>query len=577
MAETPRIRTRTAPEAPGLAALPPLLQRIYAARGVRDVESLDYSLSRLPNYTALKGLDAACDLLGAALDNDHPILIVGVFDADGATSTALVCDALTAMGAGHVDHFIPHRIEHGYGLSPQVVAALETAGHRPGLLVTVDNGISSHRGVDAAHAAGWRVIVSDHHLPGESLPAADAIVNPNQVSPNQPGCGAFGQNLAGVGVAFYLMAALRARLKRRADDRHLPNMGEYLDLVALGTVADVVTLDHLNRLLVAQGLRRIRAGRCRPGITALIAAAGRDPARLSASDIGFAVGPRLNAAGRLDDMRLGVACLRAADRPTAEHYAGQLSSLNNQRRAVQARMQDSAEQSLAALGPIETLPAGLAVFHDDWHEGVVGLLAGKLRERYRRPVVAFARARDGRLKGSARSVDGLHIRDVLAAIAAADPKLIDQFGGHAQAAGLSLAPEHLDAFSRAFDSHVSQRLTPAMLRHELESDGTLADEQLNLNVAESLRDAGPWGAGFEEPLFHGAFEVIERRLLREKHLKMTLRARRGVQQIEAIAFNYPQLVDKGQVINLVYRLAVNQYRGHETANMIVEHVVAPRA
>ncbi len=560
-----------APGAPGLAALPPLLQRIYAARGVRDVESLDYSLGRLPDYAALKGLEAAWDLLETALDNDQPILIVGDFDADGATSTALVCDALTAMGARRVDHFIPNRIAHGYGLSPRVVVALETAGMQPGLLLTVDNGISSHRGVDAAHAAGWRVIVSDHHLPGESLPAADAVVNPNQ-----PGCGAFGTNLAGVGVAFYLMAALRARLKRRADGRQLPNMAEYLDLVALGTVADVVAFDHLNRLFVAQGLRRIRAGRCRPGVSALIAAAGRDAARVSASDIGFAVGPRLNAAGRLDDMRLGVACLRAPDRLTAERYAAQLSSLNTQRRAVQARMQESAEQALAALGPIETLPAGLVVFDEDWHEGVVGLLAGKLRERYRRPVVAFARAQDGRLKGSARSVDGLHIRDVLAVLAAADPQLIDQFGGHAQAAGLGLAPEYLDAFSRAFDSQVGERLTPAMLRHEIESDGTLADAQLNLTVAASLRDAGPWGAGFEQPLFHGAFEVVERRLLREKHLKMTVRARSGVQQIEAIAFNYPQLVDKGDVINLVYRLAVNHYRGHETANMIVEHVVGKR-
>jgi len=567
-ATAPRIRTRPVPDAPGLAHLPPLLQRLYAARGVTDARQLDYGLAQLPDYAVLRDIDNACDLLATALTEQQFILVVGDFDADGATSAALVCDALIAMGAVAVDCFVPNRMTHGYGLSPAVVEAIGEQGRTPGLLITVDNGITSHAGVEAAQAAGWRVLVTDHHLPGTTLPPAEAIINPNQ-----PGCGAFGGNLAGVGVAFYLMAALRGRLRRQGQGA-LPHLGDYLDLVAVGTVADMVPLDHLNRLLVAQGLRRIRNGRTRPGIAALIEAAERDPARLVATDIGFGLAPCLNAAGRLDDMREGIACLRASDHASAARFAARLSMLNNQRRDMQQDMQAEAERALARHRTPVSLPAGLTVHDDGWHEGIVGLLAGKLCEHYKRPVVAFAPSGNGDLlKGSARSTDGIHMRDVLAAMAAENPELIERFGGHARAAGLQLTSTRLDEFSNTFARIVAEHTTADGTDDTIITDGTLAARQLDLQTAHCLRDAGPWGTDFEAPLFHGDFEVLSHRLLKGRHLKMAVQPTNGRQAIDAIAFNRTDAVAAGDHIRLVYRLEVNRYRGLDSANLIVEDIL----
>lgn len=563
----PRIIERSAEIPAALAPIEsPLLKRLYAGRGVTSPEALDYTLKGLPHFSGLRGIDTACDLLEAAIETGCRILIVGDFDADGATSTALVCDVLQAMGATCVDHFVPHRARHGYGLSPAVVEAVGD-GDTGDLIVTVDNGISSISGVDAAHAAGWQVLVSDHHLPGEALPNAEAIVNPNQA-----GCAFACKSLAGVGVVFYLMAALRSRLATRTPDRVLPRLSEYLDLVAVGTVADVVPLDHLNRTLVSQGLRRIRRGLARPGIAALIEVAGRDATRLSAADIGFAVGPRLNAAGRLEDMRIGVACLRAADAGSAQTLAGELSAINRQRQGVQRRMQAEADAALAALdaGPAER--AALVVYSDDWHEGIVGLIAARLRERHGRPVIAFAPGAHGLLKGSARSIGGLHIRDVLAAVDAQQPGLVAQFGGHAQAAGLALRPEAISAFESALEAAVSARLTPAMLSPDIVTDGALADADLGLETARLLESSGPWGAGFDEPLFHGLFEIVDQRIVGEKHLKLQVRPAGGATVIEAMRFNQGGLLDAGRRYQLVYRLAVNVFRGRTSENLIViEH------
>ncbi|MES1930339.1 single-stranded-DNA-specific exonuclease RecJ [Salinisphaera dokdonensis CL-ES53] len=565
-AALPRIVERDAAVQAGLAELAsPLLQRLYAGRGVTDADELEYSLARLPHYRDLHGIDTACDLLETALISGHRILVVGDFDADGATSTALVCDVLEAMGAGRVDHFVPHRARHGYGLSPAVVEAVGH-GDTGDLIVTVDNGIASVSGVEAAHAAGWQVLVCDHHLPGDTLPAAEAIVNPNQ-----PGCAFAGKTLAGVGVAFYLMAALRARLAERDPNRALPRMSDYLDLVAVGTVADVVALDHLNRTLVSQGLRRIRRGLARPGIAALIEVAGRDATRLNAADIGFAVGPRLNAAGRLEDMSIGIACLRATDGASARTLASELSAINRQRQSVQRRMQEEADTALAALDQPPAERAALVVYSDDWHEGIVGLIASRLRERHGRPVIAFAPGAHGLLKGSARSINGLHIRDVLAAIDARHDGLMAQFGGHAQAAGLALRPEAIGEFEKALESVVAERLTPAMLSPDIVTDGALADEELALDTARLLESNGPWGAGFDEPLFHGVFEIVSQRIVGEKHLKLEVRPVAGSTVIEAMRFNHGEMLDAGTCYQLVYRLAVNVFRERTTANLIVIH------
>lgn len=561
----PRIVERVAPECHALACLtPPLLRRVYAGRGIRQASELDYRLTGLPDFSALKDIEAAVDELETTVVSRRPIHVIGDFDADGATSTTLALDALETLGA-KCDFFMPQRATHGYGLSPAVIEAIGAAPAEGGLILTVDNGIAAIAGVDAARAAGWEVVVTDHHLPGERLPAAAAIVNPNQ-----SGCDFAGKHLAGVGVVFYVMAALRARLGQRGVP-DLPRMGDLLDLVAVGTVADVVALDHVNRTLVSQGLRRIRAGRGRPGIVALAEIAGREPVRLDTDDIGFAIGPRLNAAGRLEDMRLGVACLRAATLDEARRGAETLSSINRQRRSVQQRMQGQAEAALARLTALDESPAALVVYEADWHEGIVGLIAARLRERIHRPVVAFAPGEHGELKGSARSIPGLHVRDALAAVDAAAPGLITRFGGHAQAAGLSLPPAALADFSRHFQAAVDARLTPAMTTREYVTDGELAGADHCLGTAARLRDGGPWGAGFDAPLFHGAYHILGQRVVGSGHLKLTVQSCIGGEPIEAMIFNRGELLDAAQVYRLVFRLQVNEFRGRQSANLIVEH------
>ena len=565
-----RIEVRPLPEQmPDLGELPALLARLYAARGVRSAEELDKALGRLLPYQQLKGIEGAVDLLVQALQQRQRILIVGDFDADGATASSVGVLGLRQLGAAQVDYLVPNRFEYGYGLTPEIVAvALQ---RQPDLLVTVDNGISSVEGVAAAKAAGLRVLVTDHHLPGPQLPAADAIVNPNQ-----PGCSFPSKSLAGVGVMFYVLLALRARLREMSwfVGRAELNLAELLDLVALGSVADVVPLDANNRILVHQGLARIRAGRARPGLRAILEVAGRDHRRISSTDLGFILGPRLNAAGRLDDMSLGIECLLCEDEALARDMAVQLDQLNQDRKAIEQGMQREALAQLKDL-PLDDLPYGLCLFEPDWHQGVIGILASRLKERYHRPAIAFADAGDGLLKGSARSVPGLHIRDALDAVAARHPGLISKFGGHAMAAGLSLPQEHFGAFAVAFDAEVRRQLSADDLTGRLLSDGQLQVGEFNLELARALRHAGPWGQHFPEPLFHGRFQLVQQRLVGERHLKLQLKTECGSQALDGIAFN----IDREQWPNanvcwveLAYKLDLNEYRGNESVQLLVNYL-----
>ncbi|MCQ9427179.1 single-stranded-DNA-specific exonuclease RecJ [Pseudomonas sp. LJDD11] len=568
-----RIEHRPMPSPlPVLGDLPPLLTRLYASRGVVSAEELDKSLARLIAYQQLKGIDAAVDLLVEALQQRQRILIVGDFDADGATASTVGVLGLRLMGAAHVDYLVPNRFEYGYGLTPEIVdVALQRS---PDLLMTVDNGISSVDGVAAAKAAGLRVLVTDHHLPGHQLPAADAIVNPNQ-----PGCSFPSKSLAGVGVMFYVLMALRARLREIGwfDQRAQPNLGELLDLVALGSVADVVPLDANNRILVHQGLMRIRAGRARPGLRAILEVARRDPSRITSTDLGFILGPRLNAAGRLDDMSLGIECLLCDDPDRAREMAVQLDELNQDRKSIEQGMQREALAQLKDL-PQESMPFGLCLFEPDWHQGVIGILASRLKERYHRPTIAFASAGDGVLKGSARSVPGFHIRDALDAVAARYPELISKFGGHAMAAGLSLPEQNFPAFCAAFDHEVRRQLNEDDLTGRLLSDGTLAVEEFHLELARALRNAGPWGQHFPEPLFHGIFQLAEQRVVGERHLKMVLKTECGSVRLDGIAFGVDRDIWPNpniRWVELAYRLDLNEFRGNETVQLLVTHI-APR-
>jgi single-stranded-DNA-specific exonuclease len=571
------IRPRTLPDdALLLPDLHPVLARIYALRGVRGAAELERALKGLAPAQQLRGLDAALDLLEAALRQDERILIVGDFDADGATSTTLAVLALRAMGARHVDYLVPNRFKYGYGLTPEIVA-LAGSTKAPNLIVTVDNGISSIEGVAAAQQAGIRVLITDHHLPGAMLPAADAILNPNQ-----PGCGFPSKNLAGVGVIFYLLSSLRTRLKERGwfAERNLPEpvMAELLDLVALGTVADVVPLDANNRVLVQQGLSRIRAGRCRPGISALLAVAGKAPERIVASDLAFQVAPRLNAAGRLDDMAHGIECLLTESPEVAAQYAADLDALNLERRSIESGMQQEALYALKQLSlDSKSLPQGLVLFDRNWHQGVIGIVAGRIKERYHRPVIAFAPADEGEsaeLKGSARSIPGVHVRDVLDTVAARNPGLITRFGGHAMAAGLTLPAEHLARFRQAFDEAVRNVANAADLEPVLYSDGELPPDCFNETFAEALREAGPWGQGFPEPLFHGEFLCLDQRLLKEKHLKLSLSHPASNRVFDAIAFNVDLDVwpNQAQRVRLAYRLDINEFRGSRSLQLMVEYL-----
>jgi single-stranded-DNA-specific exonuclease len=557
---------------PDLGDLPPLLTRLYAARGVQSAAELDKGLARLLPYQQLKGIDAAVELLVQALQQQQRILIVGDFDADGATASSVGLLGLRLLGAASVDYLVPNRFEYGYGLTPEIVAvALE---RQPDLLITVDNGISSVDGVAAANAAGLPVLVTDHHLPGAELPAAAAIVNPNQ-----PGCAFPSKSLAGVGVIFYVLLALRARLRELGwftEQRPEPNLAELLDLVALGTVADVVPLDANNRILVHQGLARIRAGRARAGLKAVLEVAGREAQRISSTDLGFILGPRLNAAGRLDDMSLGIECLLADDSAVARDMAIQLDQLNQDRKAIEQGMQREALGKLKELA-LEDLPFGLCLFEPDWHQGVIGILAARLKERYHRPAIAFADAGDGLLKGSARSVEGLHIRDALDALAAANPGLISKFGGHAMAAGLSLPQENFPAFAAAFAAEVSRQLSADDLTGRLLSDGQLNADEFNLPLAQALRHAGPWGQHFPEPLFEGRFEILQQRLVGEKHLKLLLRTDCGTQTLDGIAFNIDRELwpnPNVRKVDLAYKLDVNEFRGRESVQLLISHIAA---
>jgi len=570
-----RIESRPLPEnLPDLGDLPPLLTRLYAARGVQSAAELDKGLARLIPYQQLKGVDAAVELLVDALEKGERILYVGDFDADGATASSVGVLALRMLGAAWVDYLVPNRFEYGYGLTPEIVAvALEK---RPQLLVTVDNGISSIDGVAAAKAAGLRVLVTDHHLPGPELPAADAIVNPNQ-----PGCDFPSKAMAGVGVIFYVMLALRARLRERgwfaARGVAEPNLAELLDLVSLGSVADVVPLDANNRILVHQGLARIRAGRARPGLRALLEVAGRDCRRITSTDLGFILGPRLNAAGRLDDMSLGIELLLCEDESLARDMAVQLDQLNQDRKAIEQGMQREALAQLKEL-PVEEMPFGLCLFDAEWHQGVIGILASRLKERYHRPTIAFADAGDGTLKGSARSVAGFHIRDALDAVAARHPGLISKFGGHAMAAGLSLPQENFGAFAAAFDAEVRRQLDEQDLTGRLLSDGQLGAEEFHLELARALRQAGPWGQHFPEPLFHGIFQIVQQRVVGERHLKLVLKTECGSLQLDAIAFNIDRDIWPNPTVRwaeVAYKLDVNEFRGNETVQLMVAHI-APR-
>lgn len=552
--------------------LPPLLRQLYARRGVLPSEC-ELVLKGLLRPDTMKGLDRAAKLIADAMQQEKSILIVGDFDADGATSTSVCILALRMMGASKVDYLIPNRFDYGYGLSPEIVAVAATKQAQ--LLITVDNGISSIEGVAAAKAFGMQVVITDHHLPGHELPKADAIVNPNQ-----PGCQFASKSIAGVGVAFYLMTALRAELRARhwyqARGIAEPNLGTLLDIVALGTVADVVSLDTNNRILVEAGLQRVRSGRCRVGITALLEVAKRNPARIVASDFGFAVGPRLNAAGRLDEMALGVETLLCEDIMYARRMAAELDSLNQERRELEVGMQQEALKSLEYLKlNEEQLPWGIALFQEDWHQGVIGILASRIKDKYHRPVIAFADAGNGEIKGSARSIKGLHMRDLLELVNSRHPGLICKFGGHAMAAGLTLKSGGFATFAKAYDDAVREQLKPEQLTGELWSDGELTPTELTLEIAQLLRNAGPWGQSFEEPLFDGYFKIIQQRIVGERHLKLVLETPCGTVMLDAIAFNvdlhtWPDATI--QHARIVYKLDVNEYRGNFTLQLMVEQI-----
>ncbi|HKQ29705.1 MAG TPA: single-stranded-DNA-specific exonuclease RecJ, partial [Burkholderiales bacterium] len=552
------------------ADLHPVLRRIYGTRQVRSALELDRSLERLASPDALKGMTQAVALLAQALRGRQRILVLADFDADGATSCALMLRALRALGAHDVDYLVPNRFEYGYGLTPEIVEV--AVQRKPDLLVTVDNGISSVDGVRAAQAHGIRVLITDHHLPGTELPPADAIVNPNQT-----GCEFPSKALAGVGTAFYTMLALRAHLRASGwfAEQNIaePNLAKLLDLVALGTVADVVPLDANNRILVSHGLNRMRAEQCVPGIRALVEVGGRQLARLGASDLGFVVGPRLNAAGRLTDMSLGIECLLTDDLDRARELARTLDQLNRERREIERGMNEQAVAAVAALQLESTLPRGLCLFDESWHQGLIGIVAARVRERTHRPVIAFAPGNGTEIKGSARSVAGLHVRDALDSIATRRPNLLHKFGGHAMAAGLTLEREHYQDFTAAFDEEVSRWLSDDDLCGTILSDGELGTDDFTLDLAQALRDGGPWGSGFPEPIFDGAFEVVERRIVGEKHLKLVLRSPQGGRTIEAIAFRAAGVPAANEPrIRAAYRLDVNEYQGRRSVQLVVEHL-----
>lgn len=563
------------------AAVSPLLARIYASRQISDPDDLKLEPAGLLPPASLKGMNEATQLLWQTLQQQGRVLVVSDFDADGATSCAVVLRALQLMGFVHLDYIVPDRFTYGYGLSPEIVPL--AIARKPDLIITVDNGISSHEGVAMARAAGIAVLITDHHLPGQTLPDANAILNPNQ-----PDCHFASKALAGVGVVFYLMLGLRALLREHgwftAQGLPEPRLADLLDLVALGTVADVVPLDRNNRILVSEGLRRIRQGRACEGILALLNQGRRPYQSLVAADLGFAVGPRLNAAGRLEDMSLGIACLLSDDPSSARQLAAQLDRINDERKRIEGDMREQAMAALvqmqAQLTGAQEMPAALCLYDPQWHQGVVGILASRVKEQFHRPVIVFADADNSapdnaEVKGSARSVPGLHIRDLLDQIAAQHPGLISRFGGHAMAAGLSLEKSRLADFETAFVSAAGRLLDGDALQKRLLTDGAIEAALMRLETAEMLRNAGPWGQGFPEPLFDGEFELVSQRLVGERHLKMTLLPAGSDNLLDAIAFNIDPKVwpDPGvSQVRLVYRLDINEYRGQRQLQLLVEYL-----
>ncbi len=549
-----------------LSDLDPVHARLFAMRGISAASELDYGLANLAPVGSLDNVDTAVELLLSK--RNERIVVVGDFDVDGATSTALVLRCLREFGFEDVDYLVPNRFEYGYGLTPEIVR--EAAKSKPALLVTVDNGISSIAGVDEAKAANMAVLITDHHLPGDQLPDADVIVNPNL-----PGSRFLSRNLAGVGVAFYVVAALGKTLEQQGQAGAARIPATYLDLVALGTVADVVPLDHNNRILVEQGIRRMRAGKTVPGIGALLHQSGRHISRTVSTDLGFAVGPRLNAAGRLEDMSLGIECLLTDDQALAAQHAATLDQINRERREIESTMRDQAFAYVDSLDA-RRLPGCVCLYQADWHQGVVGLIASRVKERCHRPVVAFAKESDGFLKGSARSVSGVHIRDLLESISSARPGLIDKFGGHAMAAGLTISESAFDEFKELAATQLSRLYPDADFSGAILSDGVLPNDALNLPFARGLREAGPWGSGFPEPMWSGDFDILEQRTVGEKHLKLRVRPAAGGEAVDAIAFNQAGPAYRG-VVQLAYRLDVNEYRGVESAQLIVEQIASLQA
>ncbi|MEW9799006.1 single-stranded-DNA-specific exonuclease RecJ [Alteromonas sp. CYL-A6] len=563
---------RTLSSAPLSGDLHPVLERIYRGRNVQSMDELEHGLKSLLHFNQLKDMEKASALLAEAVTARKKVVIVGDFDADGATSTSVCLLALKMMGHPHVDYLVPNRFDFGYGLSTPIVDI--AAQHQAEILITVDNGIACHDGVAHAKALGMTVIVTDHHLPGETLPPADAIVNPNQ-----PGCTFPSPHIAGVGVAFYLMLACRSQLQSRGWFEQAgiapPNLATLLDIVAVGTVADVVRLDRNNRILVHQGLQRIRAGQCRPGIKALVEVAGRELAHLTSTDLGFVIGPRLNAAGRLDDMALGIACLTEDDPMQARMMAAELDALNQERRSIEQGMKEEAQKVLDSLTLSDgDMPPALVVYKEDFHQGVIGIVAGRIKEKYHRPTLAFAHQDDHTLKGSARSIPGVHIRDVLDEVNTRYPGVIEKFGGHAMAAGVSLPVAKLAQFTDALNTVTARHLALCDGDAVLYSDGELGREELSLPFARTLRSAGPFGQGFEAPLFDGVFTLVTQRIVGEKHLKLVLLHDDG-EEVDAIAFNidtnaWPDM--QARRVRIAYRLDVNVFRGNETVQLLVEQI-----
>lgn len=566
----PSIRQRIGPQVmpESLLQLDETLANLLASRGIRSMQELELSARRLIHPMCLAGMEAAVLLLEELLVQQGRILIVGDYDADGATGTALAIRGLRALGFAQLDYLVPDRFRYGYGLSPAIVQlAME---RQPNLIITVDNGISSIQGVAAARAAGIRVLITDHHLPGAKLPDAEVILNPNLKDNPFPS-----KALSGVGVVFYLLMGLRRHLRERGcfgPHNPEPSLTAFADLVALGTVADLVPLDHNNRILVELGLNRIRQGKACPGIAALISIGKRQPERLQSTDLGFAIGPRLNAAGRLDDMHLGIQCLLADDLDQAMQLAHRLDGLNQERRAIEAEMRQEAESMLVETS--DDWPLGICLKGDGWHEGVIGILASRLKEHLYRPVILFAPANNGDLKGSGRSIEGLHLRDTLEALAQANPHLIQAFGGHAMAAGLRIAAADFEAFACAFAAEVEQRLKGETPKPILWSDGPLAGEQLTLDMAQRLQALGPWGQGFDEPCFDGRFRILERRLAGKQHLKLRL-SRDDKDAVDAIGFYMAEHLDElGDEIEVLYRLGINHYQGQSRLQLQLLHIVS---